>query len=152
MLHLMSFSLVTLFIIKGFEPKSELKNKAEVIGQVLVMFYLSLIEHKLRLPPYLLSLPLEKTIEKEFDNIFLDKVFYRFTSSLLFYEFLSSHKHKGVLCFVSQLIANLGLCVSAYDIRNIDRGFIFPGANEERLTPEWYKEHGEYLWVIVFLI
>lgn len=38
------------------------------------MFYLSLIEHKLRLPPHLLSLPLQDAIKKELENIFLDKV------------------------------------------------------------------------------
>lgn len=62
------------------------------------MFYLSLIEHTLRLPPYLLNLPLQDAIKKELENIFLDKV-----------------------------ISNLGLCISIYDIRSIDGGFIFPG-------------------------
>ena len=38
------------------------------------MFYLSLIEHTLRLPPQLLGLPLNKTIEGELENLFLDKV------------------------------------------------------------------------------
>ncbi|KAJ9172038.1 hypothetical protein P3X46_015328 [Hevea brasiliensis] len=62
------------------------------------MFYLSLIEHTLRLPPSLLSLPLQDAIKKELENIFLDKV-----------------------------IASLGLCISVYDIRKIEGGFIFPG-------------------------
>ncbi|XP_021616444.1 DNA-directed RNA polymerase III subunit RPC8 isoform X4 [Manihot esculenta] len=62
------------------------------------MFYLSLIEHTLRLPPSLLSLPLQDAIKQELENTFLDKV-----------------------------IANLGLCISVYDIRKLEGGFIFPG-------------------------
>ncbi|XP_050236832.1 uncharacterized protein LOC126686688 [Mercurialis annua] len=72
------------------------------------MFYLSLIEHTLRLPPSLLSLPLQDAIKKELENIFLDKV-----------------------------IANLGLCISIYDIRNIDGGFIFPGDGASTYTVEF---------------
>ncbi|KAJ8752012.1 hypothetical protein K2173_001038 [Erythroxylum novogranatense] len=63
------------------------------------MLYLSLIGHKLHLPPYLLNLPLEKPIEKELDNIFIDKSGY----------------------------SKIGTVVSIYDIRSIDGGFIFPG-------------------------
>ncbi|XP_078436954.1 RNA polymerase Rpb7 N-terminal domain-containing protein [Wolffia australiana] len=62
------------------------------------MFCLSVIEHDLRLPPHLLSLSLHKAIRGELENLFLDKV-----------------------------IPNLGLCVSVYDIKSIDGGFIFPG-------------------------
>ncbi|KAI9087405.1 hypothetical protein K1719_030545 [Acacia pycnantha] len=62
------------------------------------MFYLSRIEHTLRLPPHLLSLPIQESIHKELEKLFLDKV-----------------------------IANLGLCISVYDIRSIEGGFIFPG-------------------------
>ncbi|KAL5792818.1 hypothetical protein ACOSP7_001412 [Xanthoceras sorbifolium] len=62
------------------------------------MFYLSKIEHTLRLPPHLLSLPLNEAIKEELEKIFLDKV-----------------------------IANLGLCISVYDISEIEGGFIFPG-------------------------
>uniref|UniRef100_A0A1D1Z3B8 DNA-directed RNA polymerase subunit n=1 Tax=Anthurium amnicola TaxID=1678845 RepID=A0A1D1Z3B8_9ARAE len=62
------------------------------------MFCLSLIEHDLRLPPHLLGLPLHKAIRGEIERLFLDKV-----------------------------ISNLGLCVSVYDIRSIEGGFILPG-------------------------
>ncbi|XP_027186452.1 uncharacterized protein [Cicer arietinum] len=62
------------------------------------MFYLSRIEHKLRLPPSLLSLPIRDAIHTELEKLFLDKV-----------------------------IANLGLCTCVYDIISIEGGFIFPG-------------------------
>ncbi|KAJ4972398.1 hypothetical protein NE237_005497 [Protea cynaroides] len=62
------------------------------------MFYISLIEHSLCLPPHLLNLPLEEAMKGELETLFLDKV-----------------------------ISNLGLCVSVYDIKSIDGGFIFPG-------------------------
>ncbi|RVX20960.1 hypothetical protein CK203_002455 [Vitis vinifera] len=38
------------------------------------MFFLSLIEHTLRLPPHLLDLSLDKTIQGELESQFLDKV------------------------------------------------------------------------------
>lgn len=38
------------------------------------MFYLSLIEHTLRLPPHLLSLSQDKAVRHELENLFLDKV------------------------------------------------------------------------------
>ncbi|XP_072957263.1 uncharacterized protein [Typha angustifolia] len=62
------------------------------------MFYLSLIEHNLPMPPRLLSRPLLDAIKEELDSLFLDKV-----------------------------IANLGLCISVYDIRSVEGGFVFPG-------------------------
>ncbi|KDO68535.1 hypothetical protein CISIN_1g029495mg [Citrus sinensis] len=37
------------------------------------MFYLSKIEHTLRLPPHLLRLPLNEAIKLELENVFLDK-------------------------------------------------------------------------------
>ncbi|KAK7824054.1 dna-directed rna polymerase iii subunit rpc8 [Quercus suber] len=61
------------------------------------MFYLSQIERTFRLPPSLLNLPIEVAIEEELEKNFLDKV-----------------------------IANLGLCVSVYDVKSIEGGFIFP--------------------------
>ncbi|RZC82601.1 hypothetical protein C5167_045388 [Papaver somniferum] len=51
------------------------------------MFFLSLVEHTLRLPPHLLSLPLPEAIQGELEKLFVDKV-----------------------------IAQLGLCISVYDI------------------------------------
>uniref|UniRef100_A0A803LML4 DNA-directed RNA polymerase subunit n=1 Tax=Chenopodium quinoa TaxID=63459 RepID=A0A803LML4_CHEQI len=61
------------------------------------MFMLSEIEHRLRLPPKLLDRPLEEAIKGELESIFLDKV-----------------------------IAKTGLCVSIYDIKSIDGGFVLP--------------------------
>ncbi|RVX19018.1 hypothetical protein CK203_006849 [Vitis vinifera] len=62
------------------------------------MFFLSLIEHTLRLSPHLLDLPLSEAIKGELESLFLDKV-----------------------------VANLGLCIFVNDIRSIDGGFVFPG-------------------------
>ncbi|XP_019455990.1 PREDICTED: DNA-directed RNA polymerase III subunit RPC8-like isoform X1 [Lupinus angustifolius] len=62
------------------------------------MFYLSRIEHTLPLPPSLLTLPIREAMQMEIEKLFLDKV-----------------------------IANLGLCISLYDIRSIEGGYIFPG-------------------------
>lgn len=62
------------------------------------MFYLSRIEHTLRVPPDVLSRPLTDAIKAELEKLFLDKV-----------------------------IASLGLCISVYDITSIEGGFIFPG-------------------------
>ncbi|KAF6162149.1 hypothetical protein GIB67_008278 [Kingdonia uniflora] len=62
------------------------------------MFVLSVIEHTLRLPPHLLGLPLDEAIKKEVDIQFLDKV-----------------------------ISKLGLCISVYDIKSIDGGFVIAG-------------------------
>ncbi|XP_008461409.2 DNA-directed RNA polymerase III subunit RPC8 isoform X2 [Cucumis melo] len=61
------------------------------------MFYLSRIEHTLRVPPSLLNLPILDAIKGELEKLFIDKV-----------------------------VANLGLCISVYDIRSVDGGFIFP--------------------------
>ncbi|XP_059286722.1 uncharacterized protein LOC132602885 [Lycium barbarum] len=69
------------------------------------MFYLSLIEHTLRLPPHLLSLPLNESIRGELEGLFVDKV-----------------------------IANLGLAISIYDIRSIDGGFIYPSEGASTYT------------------
>ena len=38
------------------------------------MFFLSLIEHTLRLSPHLLDLPLSEAIKGELESLFLDKV------------------------------------------------------------------------------
>ncbi|XP_050367684.1 uncharacterized protein LOC126786025 isoform X2 [Argentina anserina] len=63
------------------------------------MFYLSRIEHTLRLPPSLLSYRLRDAVKGELEKIFLDKV-----------------------------ISNLGLCISVYDIDidDIKDMFILP--------------------------
>ncbi|QHN80327.1 DNA-directed RNA polymerase III subunit [Arachis hypogaea] len=56
------------------------------------------IEHTLPLPAPQLSRPIREAIHTELEKLFLDKV-----------------------------IANLGLCVSVYDIKSIEGGFIYPG-------------------------
>nr|GLL16787.1 DNA-directed RNA polymerase III subunit RPC8 isoform X2 [Ipomoea trifida] len=73
------------------------------------MFYLSEIEHTLRLPPHLLNLALNEAIKGELEGLFVDKV-----------------------------IAQLGLCISVYDIRSIDGGFIFPGDGASTYTVLYY--------------
>uniref|UniRef100_A0A5B7AEG5 DNA-directed RNA polymerase subunit n=1 Tax=Davidia involucrata TaxID=16924 RepID=A0A5B7AEG5_DAVIN len=72
------------------------------------MFYLSEIEHTLRLPPHLLNLPLHEAIKGELEALFVDKV-----------------------------IANSGLCISFYDIRSIDGGFIFQGDGASTYTVQF---------------
>ncbi|CAA7026387.1 unnamed protein product [Microthlaspi erraticum] len=62
------------------------------------MFYLSELKHTVRVPPHLLNLPLEDAIKSVLQNVFLDKV-----------------------------LANLGLCVSVYDIKSVEGGFVLPG-------------------------
>ncbi|XP_047306757.1 DNA-directed RNA polymerase III subunit RPC8 [Impatiens glandulifera] len=69
------------------------------------MFCLSEIEHTLRLPPSLLNLPLHDAIKGELETLFIDKV-----------------------------ISNLGLCISIYDIKEIDGGFIFAGHGASTYT------------------
>ncbi|KAJ8420436.1 hypothetical protein Cgig2_007193 [Carnegiea gigantea] len=69
------------------------------------MFALSLLEHKLRVPACKLGLPLEDAIRGELESIFMDKV-----------------------------IIKLGLCVSSYDIKSIDGGFILPNEGSPTYT------------------
>lgn len=72
------------------------------------MFYLSKIEHTLRLPPHLLNLPLSEAIKGELESLFLDKV-----------------------------VAQLGLCISVYDIQSVDGGFVFPGDGASTYTVQF---------------
>ncbi|KAJ9682223.1 hypothetical protein PVL29_018213 [Vitis rotundifolia] len=76
------------------------------------MFFLSLIEHTLQLPPHLLDLPLSEAIKGELESLFLDKI--------------------GRLS-----IANLGLCIFVNDIRSIASGFVFPGDSASTYTVEF---------------
>ncbi|KAL8100714.1 uncharacterized protein LOC141682982 [Apium graveolens] len=69
------------------------------------MFYLSEIEHTMRVPPHLLNLPLNDAIQGELERLFLDKV-----------------------------VANLGLVVSVYDIKSINGGFVFPSDGASTYT------------------
>ncbi|WJZ90035.1 hypothetical protein VitviT2T_009211 [Vitis vinifera] len=79
------------------------------------MFFLSLIEHTLRLPPHLLDLSLDKTIQGELESQFLDKV-----------------------------IADLGLCISVYDIRSIDGDFAFPADGASTYTIRFQVQSVSY--------
>ena len=100
------------------------------------MFYLSLIEHTLRLPPQLLGLPLNEAIKGELESLFVDKVrgfSIAFAFSFCYCEFRVFKRLKEN-CVVMQVIANLGLCVSVYDIRSIDGGFVFPGDGASTYT------------------
>ncbi|KAK8506185.1 hypothetical protein V6N13_002822 [Hibiscus sabdariffa] len=72
------------------------------------MFYLSLIEHTLRLPPHLLHLPLAEALKAELEALFIDKV-----------------------------IEKLGFCISVYDISSIKGGFVFPGDGASTYTVEF---------------
>ncbi|VVA90227.1 unnamed protein product [Arabis nemorensis] len=65
---------------------------------LIEMFYLSELEHTLRVPPHLLNLPLEDAIKSVLQNVFLDKV-----------------------------LTDLGLCVSVYDIKSVEGGIVLPG-------------------------
>ncbi|KAK7259724.1 hypothetical protein RIF29_25337 [Crotalaria pallida] len=69
------------------------------------MFYLSRVEHTLPLPPPLLNLPIREAMHMELEKLFLDKV-----------------------------IAKFGLCISVYDIRSIEGGYIFPGDGAPSFT------------------
>ncbi|KAF3441330.1 hypothetical protein FNV43_RR15244 [Rhamnella rubrinervis] len=71
------------------------------------MFYLTRIEHKLRVPPDLHDRPIEEAIKVELQKLFVDKV-----------------------------IANLGLCNFVCDIRSITCGFIFPSEGSTAYTEE----------------
>ncbi|KAH9316157.1 hypothetical protein KI387_024784, partial [Taxus chinensis] len=62
------------------------------------MFFLSVLEHTIRIPPQTLNIRLEEAIFQELQKLFVDKI-----------------------------IKDLGLCVSIYDIRAIDGGFVFAG-------------------------
>lgn len=58
------------------------------------MFYLSRIEHTLRLPPHLLGNPLDEAVKSELEGIFLDKVcgtfsFLTLTLHFIFFLILS---------------------------------------------------------------
>jgi len=62
------------------------------------MFFLSLLEHTIRIPPQMLDVPLLEAISGELQKLFVDKV-----------------------------IKDLGLCVSVYDIQALEGGFVFAG-------------------------
>lgn len=63
------------------------------------MFYLSEIEHTLRVPPHLLNLPLNEAIKGVLEGLFQDKVFFlygwvRFLGDSVYLKILSQCKHK----------------------------------------------------------
>uniref|UniRef100_A0A2N9FS76 RNA polymerase Rpb7-like N-terminal domain-containing protein n=1 Tax=Fagus sylvatica TaxID=28930 RepID=A0A2N9FS76_FAGSY len=63
------------------------------------------------MPPCLLNLPIEEAIKGELEKLFLDKV-----------------------------IAKLGLCVSVYDIKSIEGGFIFPSDGAATYTQRFHAK------------
>ncbi|CAN1278484.1 hypothetical protein LINPERPRIM_LOCUS16643 [Linum perenne] len=79
------------------------------------MFFLSLAEHKFRLPPELLSLPLHESVKKVLDGVFVDKV-----------------------------ISDLGLCVSIYDIKDISGGFIQAGDGASTYTVWMISQYEQF--------
>ncbi|KAJ0111930.1 hypothetical protein Patl1_03240 [Pistacia atlantica] len=97
-------------------------GRTVAFGETVKMFYLSKIEHTLRLPPHLLSRPLDEAIKLELENIFLDKV-----------------------------VANLGLCISVYDIFKIEGGFIFPGEGASTYTVR-SEDALETMWKSFFVV
>lgn len=99
------------------------------------MFYLSEIEHTLRLPPHLLNLALNEAIKGELEGLFVDKVSISSTFVWVIAQFMilfSSYLLR--IMILMQVIAQLGLCISVYDIRSIDGGFIFPGDGASTYT------------------
>lgn len=51
-----------------------LNSELKTFNTSAEMFYLSELEHSLRVPPHLLNLPLEDAIKSVLQNVFLDKV------------------------------------------------------------------------------
>ncbi|KVH89192.1 RNA polymerase III, subunit Rpc25 [Cynara cardunculus var. scolymus] len=90
--------------LEDMEEKWQNPSQKRVLARVN-MFNLSKLEHTLRLQPHLLSLPINEAVKGELESLFLDKV-----------------------------IANLGLCISVYDIESIDGGFIFPNEGAPTYT------------------
>ncbi|WKA03042.1 hypothetical protein VitviT2T_021179 [Vitis vinifera] len=60
------------------------------------MFFLSLIEHTLRLSPHLLDLPLSEAIKGELESLFLDKVEFRLVMFGLFVKDIITAKLKRI--------------------------------------------------------
>lgn len=93
------------------------------------MFCLSELEDTVRVPPDLLNGPLEDAITTVLQKLFLDKV-----RSLLFCFFfflvniytLTNLMKVDVFFDISKVLS-IGLCVSIYDIRSVEGGFVLPG-------------------------
>ncbi|CAN7096955.1 unnamed protein product [Brassica rapa subsp. narinosa] len=91
------------------------------------MFCLSEMEDTVRVPPDLLNLPLEVAIKKVLQKLLLNKVCsltfcfpYTYTlSNLTKKSFLKKNKIQKVL--------SIGLCVTIYDIKSAEGGFVLPG-------------------------
>lgn len=110
------------------------------------MFYLSEIDHILRLPPHLLNLSLNEAMKGVVEGLFLDKVhgptIFPFNLSSIclnfYFYFFNNWKLDNPLIvnffLISKVISNLGLCVSVYDIQSIDGGFIFPSDGASTYT------------------
>ena len=96
------------------------------------MFFLSLIEHTLRLPPHLLDLSLDKTIQGELESQFLDKVWKLSNVFAFSFCYCAFRAFKGLrrMCVVMKVIADLGLCISL----SIDGDFVFPADGASTYT------------------
>lgn len=72
------------------------------------MFVLTELQDTLRVPPESLSIPLQDAITKELAHLYFDKV-----------------------------LKDLGLCVTLYDISNVEGGSVFPGDGAPHFTVDY---------------
>ncbi|KAL3685631.1 hypothetical protein R1sor_003653 [Riccia sorocarpa] len=72
------------------------------------MFVLTKFKHEVRVAPQKLSLPLLEALTGEIQTLFFDKV-----------------------------IKDVGLCITLYDVRAIEGGFVFPGDGAPRFTVDF---------------
>jgi len=79
-----------------------------VVGVASIMFVLTELQDTLRIPPQSLSIPLQDAVTQEIASLYFDKV-----------------------------LKDLGLCVTLYDIKNIDGGFVFPGDGAPHFTVDF---------------
>lgn len=73
--------------------------------QQSIMFVLTVLQDTLRIPPHNLSLPLQDALTRQICSLYFDKV-----------------------------LKDLGLCVTLYDIKAVEGGFVFPGDGAPRFT------------------
>ncbi|CAK9193327.1 hypothetical protein BDL97_01G199200 [Sphagnum fallax] len=72
------------------------------------MFVLTVLQDTLRIPPHNLSLPLQDALTRQICSLYFDKV-----------------------------LKDLGLCVTLYDIKAVEGGFVFPGDGAPRFTVDF---------------
>jgi DNA-directed RNA polymerase subunit E'/Rpb7 len=76
--------------------------------QQSIMFVLTVLQDTLRIPPHNLSLPLQDALTRQICSLYFDKV-----------------------------LKDLGLCVTLYDIKAVEGGFVFPGDGAPRFTVDF---------------